>query len=117
MAALALLRGIGLRKFVPIWKGLPFLTLPPTPHVVQTHPPCETSLVIQFFFFRFFFRPTFDLTFDRPKKYFFEGCGDFGVSPRAFLVKILGFGVPVGVKIRGKCEKRDFVKIVLPLWK
>ena len=43
--------------------------------------------------------------------------GDFGVSPRAFLAKINGFGVPFGVKIRGKSENRDFVKIVLPLWK
>ena len=43
--------------------------------------------------------------------------GDFGVSPRAFLAKINGFGVPFGIKFRGKSEKRDFVKIVLPLWK
>ena len=51
------------------------------------------------------------------KTTFFGYFGDFGVSPRAFLAKINGFGVPFGVKIRGKSEKRDFVKIVLPLWK
>ena len=45
---------------------------------------------------------------------FFGHFGDFGVSPRAFLVKILGFGVPFWLKIRGKSENRDFVKIVLP---
>ena len=43
--------------------------------------------------------------------------GDFGGSPRALLAKINGLGVPFGVKNRGKSEKRDFVKIVLPLWK
>ena len=52
--------------------------------------------------------------FDRPKIHFFAHFGDFGVSPRAFLVKILGFGVPFWLKIRGKSENRDFVKIVLP---
>ena len=50
------------------------------------------------------------------KTTFFGHFGDFGVSPRAFLVKILGFGVPFWVEIRGKSENRDFVKIVLPLW-
>ena len=52
-----------------------------------------------------------------PKTSFFVLFGDFGVSPRAFLGKINGFGVPFGVKIRGKSENRDFVKIVLPLLK
>ena len=51
------------------------------------------------------------------KTTFFGYFGDFRVSPRAFLAKINGFGVPFGVKIRGKSENRDFVKIVLPLWK
>ena len=39
---------------------------------------------------------------------------DFGLFPRVFLVKIHGFGVPFWIKIRGKSENRDFVKIVLP---
>ena len=43
--------------------------------------------------------------------------GDFGVSPPTFLVKINSFGDPFGVKIQGKSENRDFVKMVLPLWK
>ena len=51
------------------------------------------------------------------KTTFFGYFGDFGGSPRALLAKINGFGVPFGVKNRGKSEKRDFVKIVLPLWK
>ena len=51
---------------------------------------------------------------DRPKNHFFGHFCDFGLSPRAFLVKILGFGVPFWLKIRGKSENRDFVKIVLP---
>ena len=48
------------------------------------------------------------------KTTFFGYFGDLGVPPRAFLVKILGFGVPFWLKIRGKSENRDFVKIVLP---
>ena len=51
------------------------------------------------------------------KTTFFGYFGDFEVSPRAFLVEINGFGVPLGVKIREKSENRDFVKIVIPLWK
>ena len=38
-----------------------------------------------------------------------------GLSLRAFLAKINGFGVPFWLKLRGKSENRDFVKIVLPL--
>ena len=50
------------------------------------------------------------------QKTIFSGdVGDFGGSPHAFLAKINGFGVPFGLKIRGKSEKRDFAKIVLPL--
>ena len=52
-----------------------------------------------------------------PKTTFFGHFGDFGVSPRAILVKILGFGVPFWLEIGGKSENRDFVKIVLLLWK
>ena len=75
-----------------------------------------TLFVIQFFFFSSFFsvQNLISLLIDQ-KTTFFDYFGDFGVSPRAFLVKILGFGVPFGVKIRGKSENRDFVKIVLPL--
>ena len=51
------------------------------------------------------------------KTTFFGYFGDFGVSPRGFLAKINGFGVPFGVKNRGKSENCDFVKIVLLLWK
>ena len=49
------------------------------------------------------------------KSAFFGNFGDFELSPRAFLAKINGFGVPFGVKIRGKSENRDFVKIVVLL--
>ena len=50
------------------------------------------------------------------KTTFFGHFGDFGISLRAYFAKINGFGVPFKVKIRGKSENRDFVKIVLPLW-
>ena len=85
---------------------------PSSPSDQFRHPAPSTS-----FFFDFFsVQNLISLLIDQ-KTTFLDCFGDFGVSPRAFLVKILGFGVPFGVKIRGKCEKRDFVKIVLPLWK
>ena len=49
-------------------------------------------------------------------KHFFNNCCDSGLSPHALLAKINGFGVPFWLKIQGKSESRDFVKIVLPLW-
>ena len=58
-------------KVCPKLEGLA-LPYPPTDVVhCAGHPPYETSSASQIFFFRFFFRPKFDLTFDRPKNYFF----------------------------------------------
>ena len=51
----------------------------------------------------------------REVKHFFNNLCDSGLSPRALLAKINGFGIPFWVKIRGKSESCDFVKIVLPL--
>ena len=51
----------------------------------------------------------------REVKHFFNNFCDSDFPPCALLAKINGFGIPFWVKIRGKSESCDFVKIVLPL--
>ena len=107
-------------KLDQVWEACPplpshrrcTLCRPPSLSDQFRHPKGSNS-----FFFDFFsVQNLIPLLIDQ-KTTFLDYFGDFGVSPRGFLVKMVGFGVPFGVKIRGKSEKRDFVKIVLPLWK